>query len=344
MGSTRRVTIRQVARQAGVSTQTVSRVLNDRPDVAAETRDRVKEVIGQLGYRPSLLARSLAQRRSYTLGVVTAGLKYIGPSRTLNGITQAAEASGYSLLLEELARFDAENYHDLLHSLLASQVDGVIWAVPEIGNNREWIQEQMPGLPVPIVFLTMAVQPGISIVSIDNYRGGCLAAQHLYAQGYRHIGHITGPLEWWEARQRLAGWQDTLGKAGLPPAEAHRAEGNWSSASGEWAFLQLLGRYPQIDALFVANDQMALGAMYAAYRQGIRIPQELAVVGFDNLAESAHFWPPLTTIHQDQDRLGSAAVQAVVGLIEAARQDQPAVQPQLILLQPELIIRDSSRR
>jgi len=99
-----------------------------------------------------------------------------------------------------------------------------------------------------------------------------------------------------------------------------------------------------MDAVFVANDQMALGAMYAAYRQGIRIPQELAVVGFDNLAESAHFWPPLTTIHQDQDRLGSAAVQAVVGLIEDARQDQPAVQPQLILLQPELIIRDSSRR
>jgi DNA-binding LacI/PurR family transcriptional regulator len=344
MSRSGRATIKEVALQAGVSTQTVSRVLNDRPDVAPETRKRVKEVIEQLGYRPSLLARSLSQRRSYTLGVVTAGLKYFGPSRTLNGITQAAETSGYSLLLEELARFDADNTHDLLHSLLANQVDGVIWAVPEIGSNREWIQEQMPGLPVPIVFLTMAVQPGISIVSVDNYLGGCLATQHLCEQGYRHIGHIAGPLEWWEARQRMAGWRDTLIQAGLPVVEAGWAEGNWSSASGERAFLQLLGHYPQVDALFVANDQMALGTMYAAYRQGLRIPQDLAVVGFDNLAESAYFWPPLTTVHQDQERVGSAAVQTVVGLIEAARQDQPATQPQVILLPPELVIRDSSRR
>ncbi len=330
--------------QAGVSTQTVSRVLNDRPDVAPATRKRVQEVIEHLGYRPSSLARSLIQRRSYSLGVMTAGLRYLGPSRTLNGITQEAEACGYSLLLKELPRFDANNYHELLHSLLSNQVDGVIWAVPEIGTNREWVQEEMPKAPVPIVFLTMSMQPGISMVSIDNYRGGCLATQHLLDQGYRRIGHITGPLDWWEARQRMAGWQDTLTGAGLPVSEAHWAEGNWSSASGERAFQQLLGQYPDMDAVFVANDQMALSVLFMACRKGIDIPHDLGVAGFDSLPEAAYFWPPLTTIDQDQNRMGSIAVQILIGLVEAAQEDQPAVGPQVVLLQPELIVRGSSCR
>jgi LacI family transcriptional regulator len=140
-----RVTIKQVAREAGVSTQTVSRVINDRPDVAPETRQRILEVIERLGYQPSALARSLIRRRSHTLGVAIAGLKFLGPSRTLSGITEQAEAMGYALLLKELLDFDTDEVASPLSALLSRQVDGIIWAVAEVGNNRDWLWERLPG-------------------------------------------------------------------------------------------------------------------------------------------------------------------------------------------------------
>ena len=169
-----RATIRQVASAAGVSTQTVSRVLNRRPDVSAETRSRVQQVIDDLGYQPSALARSLIRQRSYTLGVVTAGLRHIGPSRTLGGITAAAAEAGYSLLLEELPRYDTEEITPLLQSLRSQQVDGVIWAVPEVGDNRRWINRQQPEFDLPIVYLAMEPRPNVSMVSVNNYLGGRL--------------------------------------------------------------------------------------------------------------------------------------------------------------------------
>jgi LacI family transcriptional regulator len=223
-----RVTIKQVAREAGVSTQTVSRVINDRPDVAPETRQRILEVIERLGYQPSALARSLIRRRSHTLGVAIAGLKFVGPSRTLSGITEQAEAMGYALLLKEPLDFDTREVAPLLSALLSRQVDGIIWAVAEVGANRDWLRERLPGLPVPIIFLTMHPQSGVSVVSVDNYMGGRMATEHLLGQGYRHIGHLAGPLTWWEARQRKAGWQDALLDAGLPVSDEHWAEGDWS--------------------------------------------------------------------------------------------------------------------
>jgi LacI family transcriptional regulator len=206
----KRITIKQVAQEAQVSTQTVSRVINDRPDVAPETRQRVKQVIERLGYQPSALARSLIHQRSYTLGVVTAGLKFIGPSRTLNGITFQTEEMGYTLLLKELPGFDTNEIEPILNSLIARQVDGIIWAVPEVGENRDWVQERLPELPVPILFLTMEQKTGLSIVSIDNYQGGRMATEHLLQNGYHRIGHISGPIDWWESRQRKAGWEDVL--------------------------------------------------------------------------------------------------------------------------------------
>ena len=216
MNTNKRATIKQVARAAGVSTQTVSRVINDRPDVSPETRERIQQVIVELDYQPSALARSLIQQRSYTLGVVTAGLKFIGPSRTLNGITNKAEELGYALLLEEMLHFDTEDIKPLLQNLLARHVDGIVWAVPEVGDNRRWVDEILNDVPVPVVFLTMQPRPGVSTVAVDNYAGGSLATQHLLEQGCRRIGHISGPLDWWEARQRKQAWQDTLQKAGIP--------------------------------------------------------------------------------------------------------------------------------
>src|SRR5512138_153794 len=141
MNIVKRATIKQVAKASGVSTQTVSRVINSRPDVAPETRERVLQIIKDLDYQPSALARSLIQQRSFTLGVVTSGLKYLGPSRTLNGITSMAEELDYALLLEEIPRFDTEDIKPLLQSLLSRHVDGVVWAVPEVGENRRWVDD-----------------------------------------------------------------------------------------------------------------------------------------------------------------------------------------------------------
>jgi LacI family transcriptional regulator len=341
MNFNKRATIKEVAKAAGVSTQTVSRVINDRPDVAPDTRVRVQQIIEDLDYRPSALARSLIQQRSYTLGVVTAGLKYIGPSRTLNGIATRAEALGYALLLEELPRFHTEDPDPLLESLLARHVDGIVWAVPEVGDNHRWVDEILDDVPVPVVFLTMQPRPGISTVCVDNYVGGMRATRHLLDQGCRQVGHISGPLDWWEARQRKQAWQDTLEKDGIRVDPAHSVEGNWSSSSGETAFIQLLESYPSMDAVFVGNDQMALSVLRTLHRRGIQVPHDIAVVGFDNMIESAYFWPALTTVNHDQLELGSRAVQEVVDQIELVQRGE-TFEPQNILLTPDLIVRESS--
>jgi DNA-binding LacI/PurR family transcriptional regulator len=176
---------------------------------------------------------------------------------------------------------------------------------------------------------------------VDNYAGGVLATRHLLEQGFSHIGHISGPLDWWEARQRKHAWQETLEKTGIKVAESHWAAGNWSSASGATAFEQLLQSYPEMDAVFVANDQMALSVLRIANRNGICIPQELAVVGFDNFAESAYFWPSLTTINHSHHELGCRAVQEVVRQIEASRRNEQ-IEAQTVLLSTELVVREST--
>jgi LacI family transcriptional regulator len=341
MRTDKRATIKDVARVASVSTQTVSRVINDRPDVSPDTRERIQQIILELDYQPSALARSLISQRSYTLGVVTAGLKFIGPSRTLNGITSMAEELKYALLLEELPRFETEDIQPLLQGLLARHVDGIVWAVPEVGDNRRWVGERLNDIRVPVVFLTMQPRPGLTTVAVDNYAGGVLVTQHFLDQGRRRIGHISGPLDWWEARQRKLAWQETLGKAGIIVSESNCTEGNWSSSSGETAFAQLLNTYPEMDAVFVGNDQMALSVLQTANRIGLRVPQDLAVAGFDNMVESAYFWPGLTTINQNQHELGCRAVQETVKQIEAVRNNEKMI-PRNILLSLELVVRESS--
>jgi len=338
----KRITIRDVAAAAGVSHQTVSRVLNDRPDVAEGTRRHVLQVIAELEYQPNAIARSLTQRRTLTLGVVTAGLDYAGPSRTLNGITEQTERMGYALLLKELPHFDTQDLEPIFRSLIARQIDGIIWAVAEVGNNRAWLQDQLGRLSVPMIFLTMQARPGVSIVAVDNYAGGRIATEHLLEQGYRNIGHISGPLDWWESRQRKAGWRDAMQAAGVLLADLHSEEGDWSSASGEWAIGRLLANYPEMDAVFVGNDQMALSVLQTACRRGIRVPEGFAVVGFDGLPETAHYWPPLTTVYQDQQLLGRTSVEELVRMVESSGKGGDENEPRAILLKPQLILRASS--
>ncbi len=340
----KRPTIKEVAQAAGVSTQTVSRVINDRPDVAGETREKINRVIEELGYQPSALARSLIQQRSYTLGVVTAGLKHMGPSRTLNGITFQSEKMGYSLLLKELPRFDTENIKPLLQNLLSHHVDGILWAVPQVGDNRSWLNDELPDLPIPIVFLTMENHPGLTIISFDNFLAGRMATEHLLQQGYRRIGHIAGPLDWWESRQRKAGWKSALNAAGIEALESHCTEGNWSSSSGEAAFKQLLNQYPDMDAVFVGNDQMAMSVIQIACKNNIDIPRDLGVIGVDGLSESAYLSTPLTTIVLDQYLLGCTAVEEIVHAVERSREHSGHENQRTIILSPELLVRESSLR
>jgi len=337
-----RTTIKEVASVAGVSTQTVSRVVNGRPDVSPETRKKVQEVIQALSYRPSTLARSLSQQRSYTLGAITFGLEHIGPSRTLNGIADKADELGYMLLMKELDNFNSDSLHDVIDSLLARQVDGILWVAPEIDRNHTWVDERIDEFPVPILFIAMHPRKGVASISTDNYQGAVLATRHLLESGRKRIGHISGPMGWWEAVERKRGWRETLTEAGLDVLESHCREGNWSSSSGEKAFKQLLDSFPDMDALFVANDQMALSVLREAHSRGIQIPGQLAVVGFDNIAESAYFYPSLTTISQDLQSLGEQAVQSVVEMIQAKRENR-LITSRPKFIQPTLIIRESSQ-
>jgi len=337
-----RATIKEVAFVARVSTQTVSRVINKRPDVSPETRRRVQEVITELNYRPSDLARSLISQRSYTLGVVTAGLEYIGPSRTLSGIASASEDAGYSVLLKELPHFHTSDIAPIFQSFLSRHVDGIIWAVPEVGENRKWFNIPHLDMSLPLVYLTMEPKNHFSVVSIDNYQGGRIAVSHLLEQRYQAIGHISGPLDWWEARQRKAAWEDVLTEAGLPIKAYHWVEGKWSSESGVQAFEKLIDQYREMDAVFVANDQMALGVMQVAQQKGLRIPEDIGLVGFDDIPESSYFYPSLTTIHQDQYSLAKLAVQQIIKTIESVWDGEEPGETSTTILPPTLVIRQSS--
>jgi LacI family transcriptional regulator len=188
----------------------------------------------------------------------------------------------------------------------------------------------------------MEPRANVSVVQVDNYAGGRIATQHLFEQGYRRIGHVSGPMAWWEARERKRGWRDALTEAGLEAAESQCTAGDWSSASGESAFLQLQEQFPDMQAMFVSNDQMALGAMYAARQRGVRIPEDLAIVGCDAIPEGAYFSPPLTTVLNDTHRVGSVAVTQLHEMIEAGRLEDAAHEHTVISLEPELIVRQSS--
>jgi LacI family transcriptional regulator len=344
MNIAKRYTIKQVASMAGVSTQTISRVINDSSNVSLETRAHIQRIIKKLNYQPSALARSLIRQRSFTLGVVTAGLGFSGPSRTLNGITGKADELGYTILLKELPRFDSNHTEPLLQSLLDRPVDGIIWAVPEVGDNRAWISKALAAVKTPIVFLNMESRPGLSIINCDNFQGAKTATAHLLQQGYRRIGHISGPLDSWESRQRKAGWQQALVEAGIDVRESHCVAGDWTSSGIETTLRQLQGQYPGMDAIFVANDQMALGVIKLLSEQGISIPTQMGVVGFDGLAEAAYYWPALTTVVQDRSLVGCRAVEEIVRAIEHLRTDGMLPAPRTILLQSELLVRKSSVR
>jgi LacI family transcriptional regulator len=337
-----KITIKDVARACGVSTQTISRVLNDRKDVSRETREKILAVMKEMDYQPSALARSMRQN-SKTLGVINAEMQSIGISATLNAITQVSEKFGYSLILKELPSFDSEDFRTFIHSLSAHQVQGIIYAAPEVGDTWKKVQANLSDSVPPMVFLKGNPASAPITISADNYAGAYSVTRHLIDQGYLHIGHISGPLEWWEARERKRAWSRALVDAGLPVSEQASACGDWSCSSGAAAFETLLKQFPEMDAVFVGNDQMALGVLKLAWEKGLSIPEKLGVAGFDDIEESRFFIPSLTTVRQNFFKLGEMAVRKLIS-IHAQRSKDVEVANDAIILPTELIVRQSSLR
>jgi len=336
-----KVTIKDVAQAAGVSTQTVSRVINYRPDVSPETRARVQQVIQELGYSPNVIARSLSRGRSNTLGVVGFGLDYFGPTSVLKGIEQKSNELGFSLLLSLLDDFDTSKIDGILRNLLSMQVDGIIWAVP--GNDR--LDGELSGrfsdISAPVVYLNKFKSEDEIVVAMDNRQGGKLATEHLLEQGYRRIGIITGPADWWETQEREMGWREIMGEAGINNLDELIVNGDWTAASGDVGLHSLLAKSPDIEAVFASNDQMALGALQAARRLGVNVPQDLGIVGFDDIPEAAYFYPSLTTIRQNAIALGALAVDQMCSYIKA-REKNDEFEPDVKWIEPRLIVRGSS--
>lgn len=335
----KKATIKDIANRCNVSTQTVSRVINNRPDVAPDTRRLVEQAIAEMDYRPSALARSLVKQKSYTLGVITAGLRYVGISTTLDGITDRCDERGYALLLKELPHYDTPTTIPIIESLMSHQVEGIIFAAPELNENIKFTQSQLPPSCPPIVFLKCQPNPNFTTLNVDNHGGARKAVEYLLSTGRRHIGLVTGPLEWLEARQRKQGWEEALRSHGIQVTPQKWTTGNWSSASGESAFAELIAKYPSMNAAFISNDQMALGALHYANKHNIRVPEEIAIIGFDNLTESEFFTPSLTTITHPLRELGVRAVDTLLEIIGGGATGNHA-----IVLDTDLLLRDSTPR
>jgi DNA-binding LacI/PurR family transcriptional regulator len=343
MPRNQKVTIKDVAEAAGVSTQTVSRVINFRPDVSPETKERVQKVIEELGYSPNVIARSLVRGRSNTLGVVGWGLGYFGPTSILKGIEQKTNELGFSLLLSLIDDFEPSRINDIANNLLSRQVDGIIWAVPGNDSMVGQLSSRFMHVSVPIVYINKPKCADDIIVDLDNHYGARLATEHLLKQGYKCVGIITGPSDWWEAQRREDGWRAVMGESGVNDLEMLKVVGDWSAHSGDVGLRELLTKSPQIDAIFAGNDQMALGALQAAREMGISVPQELGFVGFDDIPEAAYFYPSLTTIRQNAEELGAVAVDQMCNIIRA-QQESEAYKPDVIWVKPRLIVRNSSIR
>ena len=338
-------TINDVARRAGVSLGTVSNALSGKRPVAEETKNRIFKVMEEIGYQPNLMARGLVNGRSHMLSIVINELRdlhYYGYLSVMTGIQQEAEKFGYSLMLHFIKSSQKENMVASINQISAHQADGIIWANHEIGSNWNWIQALQIDQYPPIVFMHMHPDPQLNVITIDNKAGARLAVTHLLAQGAKKIGIITGPMDWWEAQARVQGWQEALETRGIELDPSYIVHGDWFAESGQEGLRTLVRRHPDIDAVFACNDSMALGAINAAYKAGISIPEHLLIVGFDDMPEAASFCPPLTSIRQNFQVSGQLAVKELIRIIE----DDPKNinPPRQHVLQPKLIIRQSTNR
>ncbi|MFI7497555.1 LacI family DNA-binding transcriptional regulator [Streptomyces sp. NPDC049687] len=327
-------TMADVARLAGVSHQTVSRVLGDHPNVREETRARVRRAIEEMGYRRNSSARALVTRRTRTLGVVASDTTLYGPASTLFALEEAARAEGYLVSTVSLRELTMETLSEALDHLSEGGVEGVVAIAPQ----RSAV-DALAELRHPFPVVVVGSGPGVHIpsVSVDQHLGARLATRHLLSAGHHKVWHLAGPEDWQEAADRADGWRATLEAADVEPPLMLR--GDWSPLSGYRAGQELAGWVGRgLTAVFVANDQMALGVLRALREAGVRTPQDVAVVGFDDIPESEFFAPPLTTVRQDFSAVGKQGIALLLGMIEGS----PSAAPPRVAIEPQLVVRAST--
>jgi LacI family transcriptional regulator len=327
----RAATVADVARAAGVSAMTVSRVINGPEKVASATRERVEAAMATLDYRPNQMARGLASGRSHSIGVLTVDTALYGPRAALAGIEKAASARGYSVTITHLTDVDREAVERGVGLLRSRAADGVILLQPLMSHAAVF-----PGSGgLPMVAIHAGNPDKYPLVTVDNSLGARLATEHLLGLGHRTVWHIAGPLDWYESAERVRGWREALADVGAPDNPI--THGDWSAASGYAATKQLLGAEPDVTAVFVANDAMALGALHAINELGLRCPDDISVVGFDDYPEAEFFSPGLTTIRQDFDELGRLSLGLLLDEIESG-----ASTAEHVTLDPSLVVRQST--
>jgi DNA-binding LacI/PurR family transcriptional regulator len=321
-----------VAALAGVSHQTVSRVLNNHPNVRERTRVRVLAAIAELGYRPNRAAKALVTGRSQTIGVVAQSSTLFGPASLLMACGIAAAEAGFAVSVASVRQLDRDSFRDAVERHLDQRVAGIIVIAP-VETASEAIEAVMEDVPLVMIDGDPALPR--PLVTVDQPEGARLATQHLLDSGNATVWHVSGPAEWFDSRGRIEGWRRTLEGAGVevPPV----ISADWSAASGYQAGL-MLARMPEVTAVFAANDHLALGILRAMHERGRRVPDDVSIVGFDDVPEAGYFIPPLTTIRPDFDAVARRSLQFVLDHLN----DQP-VGRQHVTIPPVLIRRDSVR-
>lgn len=323
--------IRDVARLAGVSHQTVSRVLNEHPSIRDSTRARVLQVMEELQYRPNRAARALVKGRSRTIGVLSASSSEYGPASSIASIQDAAREAGYFVNTANLSAANPESIEAALDHLLSQAVEGIIVIAPQV---RVFEALEQLSINVPYVTLQSSGHLDDHTLSVDQISGARLATRHLIDLGHRNIYHLAGPQDWIEAEARMRGFLYEMGARDVPTTAP--ILGDWTADFGYIAGRELL-RVRDFTAIFSSNDQMALGLMHAIHDAGLDVPGDVSIVGFDDIPEAAHFWPPLTTVRQDFAEVGRRCIALLLGSI--AGSDTEAY-PGTIM--PELIVRSST--
>lgn len=330
------VTIQQVAESAGVSIQTVSRVLNNRPDVSPETRQRIQRIISDLGYQPFAIARGLASQRTYTLGLIASDFSDYWFSQVVTGAEIEAHEHSYFFMLGNTGGDPLEE-PKFLRLLKQRHVEGFLFVRASRPNDLEHLRNlQKSGIPIVTTGFYLPLAE-FGVVEVDNVKGGFRATQYLSELGHSQIAMITGPTNWKSVGDRTQGYVQALDSAKITPNPdlIVHAE-NWLHRSGYEAAKELLKKKQPFTALFAQNDRIARGAINALKEAGIKVPQDVSVVGYDDIPEAEFSDPPLTTIRQPMQEVGKAATRLLIKMIE-----DPTSTPQQILFDTELVIRSS---
>ena len=319
-----------VARLAGVSHQTVSRVLNEHKNVSEQTRIKVRAAIAELGYRPDGAARVLVTGTSKVIGVVAQNSSLYGPAAMLTAFEEAAQATGFVVNVGTVRSLDERSITDAVQRHLDQRVAGLVVIAPvaSAGPALELLPDD-----VPLVTIDGDPERSRTLVTVDQVAGARAATELLLAAGHETVWHISGPADWFDAAGRVRGWEAALLDAGaeIPPL----LSGDWSAASG-YRNGQLLARLPDVTAVFTANDHIALGLLRALNEHGRRVPGDVSIVGFDDVPEAAYFTPPLTTIRPDFDAAATASLELLLEQINGGR-----VNTTRRTIAPALIQRDS---